>query len=219
MDKKQQSIWKIASVLFGFFVMGFCDIVDISLDLKFQSLQAKCVQHPSLFYIPQRIEQARLRMKTDSDLRNAWKEIQKKADNFVRKPILEKSDCASLAYSMTGEKKYSDALKNVLLKTVDEQKWTVEEMMERKPAWCSELGISRKALAAALAYDAVYNELSASERNVIACSLYRLAVQPLLGDWILDSERIMPLIQWDIIGGLLVLYGRNISYVPAKRTA
>lgn len=32
MDKKQQSIWKIAPVLFGFFVMGFCDIVGISSD-------------------------------------------------------------------------------------------------------------------------------------------------------------------------------------------
>lgn len=32
MDKKQQSIWKVAPVLFGFFVMGFCDIVGISSD-------------------------------------------------------------------------------------------------------------------------------------------------------------------------------------------
>ena len=30
--KKQTSVWAILPVLFGFFVMGFCDIVGISSD-------------------------------------------------------------------------------------------------------------------------------------------------------------------------------------------
>lgn len=32
MERKKQNIWKVAPVLFGFFVMGFCDIVGISSD-------------------------------------------------------------------------------------------------------------------------------------------------------------------------------------------
>ena len=42
----------------------------------------------------------------------------------------------------------------------------------------------------AIAYDAVYNELSVSERKKIARGLKRLALDPCLGDWVLEPTRI-----------------------------
>lgn len=42
----------------------------------------------------------------------------------------------------------------------------------------------------AIAYDAVYNELSVSERKEIARGLKRLALDPCLGDWVLEPTRI-----------------------------
>ena len=50
--------------------------------------------------------------------------------------------------------------------------------------------MAHKAYQLAVAYDAIYDCLSASERKKIANGLYRLAVEPLLGDWVNEPTRI-----------------------------
>ncbi len=58
------------------------------------------------------------------------------------------------------------------------------------PAWRNELQMAHKSLQLAVAYDAVYNMLSPKERKEIAEGVWRLAGEPLLGDWLLDDSRI-----------------------------
>ena len=97
-------------------------------------------------------------------------------------------------------------------------------MMARKPAWRSELQMAHRAFQLAVAYDAVYNILTPSERKEIAQGLYNLAVEPLLGDWILEPTRIHSLNSmghnwWTScagMGGLLALAISN--EVPEART-
>ena len=50
--------------------------------------------------------------------------------------------------------------------------------------------LAHKAYLSAIAYDAVYNDLSSSERKEIAEGLKRLALDPCLGDWVLEPARI-----------------------------
>ena len=77
--------------------------------------------------------------------------------------------------------------------------------------------IAHKAFYAAIAYDAIYQELSQSERRKIAHGLKRLAMDPLLGDWILEPTRIHSLNSmghnwWTsctCMGGLLALSLQN----------
>lgn len=151
---------------------------------------AQRVKHPSLLYTPERIEQVQQRMKNDSMLAKGWNEIRQTADKELKGKSLNKADYLSLAYLMTGEKQYSDKLKEILLNAVKAEAWGSSEMLARKPAWRSDLNVAHKSYLAAIAYDAVYNDLSSSERKEIAKGLYRLGVEPLLGDWLLEPTRI-----------------------------
>ena len=118
---------------------------------------------------------------------------------------------------MTDETKYADKIKEILLDVTEDETWGNQEMMARTPAWNADLEIAHKAFYAAIAYDAIYQELSQSERRKIAHGLKRLAMDPLLGDWILEPTRIHSLNSmghnwWTsctCMGGLLALSLQN----------
>jgi len=153
-------------------------------------VNAQKIKHPYLIFTPERIQQAKEKVKTDTEMAVAWNEIQQKANDALQKNDLMKCDYLSLAYLMTGETKYSDKVKSILLNAVKVETWGDAEMLKRNPAWNSELQMAHKSFACAVAYDAIYNTLSASERKEIANGLNRLAIQPALGDWLLDPTRI-----------------------------
>ena len=69
---------------------------------------------------------------------------------------------------------------------MEAESWGDMEMMARIPAWRSQLGMAHKSFLSAIGYDAAYNIMSSSERKKIAEGLKRLAVEPALGDWLLE---------------------------------
>ena len=148
------------------------------------------IQHPSLLFTPERVSSAKQRIKTDAYLNECWQKIQAQANALLQKNDIMKMEYLALAYQMTGDKKYSDKLRKMLLDISQIKSWANAEMMARNPAWRSELQMAHRSFQIALAYDAVYNDLSASERKEIANGVYRLAAEPLLGDWILEPTRI-----------------------------
>lgn len=158
--------------------------------LCFLFTHAQQIKHPALLYTPQRIEQAKQRISSDRQMSEAWNSIQKTADNLLQKTQLEKIDYLALSFLMTNDEKYSDKIKEILLDAIKDDSWGNEEMMARTPAWNADLNMAHKAFYAAIAYDAVYNKLSPSERKRIAQGLKRLAMEPLLGDWIMEPTRI-----------------------------
>lgn len=151
---------------------------------------AQKVKHPSLLYTPGRIESVKQRMQDDPKLAEAWEDIRQVAEKELQGKSLNKADYLSLAYLMTDDKRYAGKLKEILLQTVKAETWGSSEMLARKPVWRADLGVAHKAYLSAIAYDAVYNDLSASERKEIAKGLYRLGVEPSLGDWLLEPTRI-----------------------------
>lgn len=159
--------------------------------LSLSAFAAQAIEHPSLLMTPKRVEQAKARMKNDPLLQKGWENIRKIADEQVKgKTDLMKLEYPALAYLMTGDRKYADALKKSLLATAEVKSWADKEMMSRNPSWRSELQMAHRAFQLALAYDAIYETLSSDERQKIADGLYNLAVEPLLGDWILEPTRI-----------------------------
>lgn len=145
------------------------------------------IKHPSLLFTPQRVESAKKALKTDTALQAAWQKILEVADG---KTDVRKLEYPALAYQMTGDKKYAEKIKETLLKTAKVKSWGDAEMLARRPAWRSELQMAHKSFQLTLAYDAVYSYLTPSERKEIADGLYRLAVEPLVGDWITDDTRV-----------------------------
>lgn len=148
------------------------------------------IDHPTLLFTRERTDMAKERLKHDAEYRGYLRGIIGKADSLLKKNDIMKMDHLALAYEMTGERKYSDKLRKMLLDISETPTWENSEMMMRKPAWRSELQTAHRSLQAALAYDAVYNDMTGEEREKTARGLYRLAVEPLLGDWILEPTRI-----------------------------
>lgn len=154
-------------------------------------LESKAIKHPSLLFTPEKVAAAKARMSRDTVQANAWVKIKAEADRQVKRGgDVRRLEYPALAWQMTGDTAYAGTLKRALLKTAEVKSWGDREMMARKPAWRSELQMAHRAYQLALAYDAVYDRLSKSERRKIAEGLYRLAVEPLLGDWINEPTRI-----------------------------
>ena len=117
-------------------------------------------------------------------------ELLNKADGLLKSNDLSKLDYLSLAFSMTGDRKYSDHIKEVLINATKAQSWENSEMMLRNPAWHTELNVAHRSFACGLAYDVIYHTLSKSERMTIAEGLQRLAVKPAMEDWVNDDTAI-----------------------------
>ncbi len=148
------------------------------------------IKHPSLLFTPARVEAAKKAISTDTAMAAAWQKILAEADAQLQKGDVRKLEYPALAYQMTGDRKYSDKIREVLGKTAKVKSWANSEMMARTPAWRSELQMAHRAFQLALAYDAVYADMTPAERSSIARGLYNLAVEPLLGDWISEPTRI-----------------------------
>ncbi len=152
---------------------------------------AAVIKHPSLLFTPDRVATAKKAVKNDTAMQKAWEHIQDVADKEVSgKPNIMKLEYPALAYLMTGDRKYAGPLREVLLQTSKVKSWGDKEMLARKPAWRSELQMAHRSFQLAMACDAIYDLLTPAERKQIADGLYRLCVEPLLGDWLLEPTRI-----------------------------
>ena len=154
------------------------------------ALHAQTIKHPSLLFTPDKVEAAKKAVKKDTAYAAAWQKILAEADAQLTKGDVRKLEYPALAYQMTGDRRYADKIKEVLIRTSKTESWGDREMLARRPAWRSELQMAHRAFQLAVAYDAVYSILTPVERKEISAGLYRLAVEPLLGDWILEPSRI-----------------------------
>lgn len=180
------------------------------------SLPAAAIKHPSLLFTPERVDAARKAVKTDTAMASAWSRILAEADAQLDKGDVRRLEYPALAYQMTGDERYADLIRRVLLKTAAVQSWGDREMLARRPAWRSELQMAHRAFQLAVAYDAVYDRLSPADRRTIADGLWRLAVEPLLGDWLAEPTRIHSLNSmghnwWTSCVGMGALLGLAIS--------
>jgi len=164
-------------------------IVMIALAV-FMGLCQNAFGREALLFTPERVEHARKMIERDSAFAAGWEKVLREADKIVAMPSVGKVDHAALAWLMTGDEKYADAVKKTLFSAIEAESWGVEEMLMREPAWNSELQMAHRSFAVALAYDAIYDRLTGAERRQLAAGFRRLAIDPLLGDWIHPETRI-----------------------------
>ena len=163
----------------------------IAILISATAVQAQKIKHPSLLFTPERVSAAKNAMRNDTVMQNAWQHIKGVADKQLEsRTDIMKLEYLALAYMMTGDDAYADRLKEVLLSTAKTKSWGYREMLARRPAWRSELQMAHRSFQIAVAYDVIYDRLTPSERMQIARGMYDLAVEPLLGDWVLEPTRI-----------------------------
>lgn len=185
---------------------------------------AQAATHTPSLFTKERINRAKQLIKNDTLRQKGWNEIKAEADKQLGRNDINKAEYLAVTYFMTGDKQYAQKLRQMLLDVAKIKSWGDAEMEMRKPKWRSHLGMAHKSYQAAMAYDAAYDFLSASERKTIADGLIRLAVEPALGDWLLEPTRIHALNSmghnwWTscvCMGGLLALTLQNESPEAAK---
>ena len=189
-------------------------------------VQAQRVKHPSLLYTNERIMKVKQRIGQEPQMAKAWEELRTAAEQKLESKRIADLDYLSLAYLMTDDNRYANAIKEVLLQAVKADTWGSAEMLARQPVWRADLGLAHKAYMTAIGYDAVYQQLTSSERKQIAEGLNRLALEPCLGDWLLEPTRIHSLNSmghnwWTscaCMGGILALSLQN-ELPEARRMA
>ena len=98
-----------------------------------------------------------------------------------------------LLYHLTGDKRYADKLREALLFYANYTHWTAPSFFHRSPPWHSEIDTTTFCFGYATGYDALRGVLSEVERRKIKEAMVRLAVLPILDDWILPGTRIQSL--------------------------
>lgn len=144
----------------------------------------------ALLFTPEMVKTAKERIKSDAMYAEAWNQLREKADKVATGNNVRELEYLAVAYLMTGEKKYADAARDIMLRAVEAKSWGVEEMMARRPAWRSELQMAHRSFSISVAYDAIYKHMTPAERKKIAQGMYRLAIEPMWGDWLNEPTRI-----------------------------
>jgi hypothetical protein len=130
-----------------------------------------------LFFTPDRIAELRERMKSEPATAAA-----------VAKVLAEPKSIQelSLAYRMTGDKRFADRLKGA----IGGLRWDDAMLMRRDPPWHAGLGTAHSCFESAVAYDSIHDALTPEERSALAGRIVERGILPSLNDWVLGAKRI-----------------------------
>jgi hypothetical protein len=171
---------------------------------------SQTTSHPRLFYNAASLENLRQALATDA---SANAELKKHGNRLLAdalvpetvamrgegqhasfgKPGDQMSDMGQtlgLLYQLTGEQRYGDKLREAMLYYSNYTCWTGPRFEQRSPPWYSELDTAKFSFGYATGYDALHAFLSEADRKTISDTMVRLAVQPILNDWVLPGRRI-----------------------------
>ncbi len=148
--------------------------------------------HPRVFYTTAQIDALKERLPREKSAADAWTAIQAGANQAVEKTgdAGRAIEPLALAYRMTGDKRYAERLRDFLQREIKRPNWGEADLLRRDPVWHAGLGLARSLHATAVAYDSIYDFLSADERRTIAKGIVDLGVLPTMNDWVLGEQRI-----------------------------
>jgi hypothetical protein len=148
--------------------------------------------HPYLLFTPQKIARLKERIQTQPVFAQAWAEVLTNANRLAeqRKPNGSALETLGLAYCMTGDQRFAEKSREILLRECQKSGWTDPQMLRRDPPWHSALDTARNCYDVAVGFDSIYNYLSAADRKTIADGLVKLGIRPTLDDWLFGGTRI-----------------------------
>lgn len=148
-------------------------------------------KRPYLMHSQFNIERLKAQVVTDTLVERCWNQQLAKATEMSTKKQLAARDCEelALAYRMTDDASFAQAIRNILTTYVARDTWEGRELLSRDPAWRGGLNTSHTCFYLALGYDAIYDYLTPKERKKIAEGLVRVGINPLRNDWLNPASR------------------------------
>ncbi|MBS2098696.1 heparinase II/III domain-containing protein [Carboxylicivirga linearis] len=142
--------------------------------------------HNYLLHTDDNINRLKRHITTNESVKRSWLKIRNNANELVKKDHLASRECATLAlaYRMTENEKYADALKRILLDYIHKTTWEGKQLLNRNPPWQAGLDVSHTSFDLAIAYDCIYEYLNHDERRKIAEGIVRLGIKPAMDDWL-----------------------------------
>ncbi len=167
--------------------------------------------YPRLYFTEAKLKELRQKISDDTEVRQAWEDILKRADRLVNEKLVSREYAESgagqhgnygrpssqisamgttlgLAYQMTGKRMYAEKLQEALIHYGKLNRWAGDA--NRDPPWNSELNTARFCFGYAVGYDSIHDFLSESDRKVIVQTMVERGILPTLNDWILPEKRI-----------------------------
>lgn len=150
------------------------------------SLSTQAQKRTYLLHTDENIQRLKGLIEKNEEVGNAWNDQLETANKLLERDRLGAADCQvlGLVYRMTGDAKYAEAIKKILLDQVNRETWEGRELLSRTPSWQGGLGVAHHSFYMAIGYDCAYNYLSSSEQKKIAEGIVRLGIKPQLGDWL-----------------------------------
>ncbi|PNU02308.1 hypothetical protein A8V01_26720, partial [Novosphingobium guangzhouense] len=152
---------------------------------------------PSLAFKPANIARVKQLIASDPEARTRWNALRKTADRALSSPprgdreIDSALEALALAFRVTGQAKYAQGARTILLQRAARTDWLTDAPLARRdPPWKSDLGMGYAAASTGIAYDAVRDTLSQADRQTIVQGLIRGAILPIMDDWIDGAKRI-----------------------------
>lgn len=88
---------------------------------------------------------------------------------------------------MTGDKRFAERIKAVLLDVTRQENWEGQDLLQRTPPWKGGLGTAHTSFYVAIGYDCAYDYLTSAERKQIAEGIVKTGIKPAMGDWLLPE--------------------------------
>ena len=139
-----------------------------------------------LIHTDANIARLKAQVKSNESVKNAWKEQLDKAEKMANRDRNGARDCQELglAYRMTGEECFAEAIKKILLDYISRDTWEGKDLLNRTPAWRGGLTTSHTCFNIAIGYDCIYYYLLPKERKKIAEAFVRVGISPLRDNWL-----------------------------------
>jgi hypothetical protein len=142
-----------------------------------------------LLHTDANVDRLKRLIEKNEEIRDAWSQQKEEADQILERDRFGAADCQvlGLVYRMTGDDKYAEAIKKILLDQVKKTTWEGNDLLSRTPSWQGGLGVAHNSFFLSIGFDCAYNYLSSSERKEVAKGLANLGVKPQMHDW-LDAD-------------------------------
>lgn len=147
-------------------------------------------EHPYLYFTNEKVSRLKEQLKSDKRVKDAYSDIEQVAHQALKESNpYTKMEYLALAYQVSGDKKYADKIKESIRTMGAKETLEARDMLNRIPAWTSTLPTAHANFQLAIGFDAIYNYLSADERNELAQAIYHIGIRTAWNDWLAPETR------------------------------
>lgn len=147
-------------------------------------------ERPNIIFTEEAVSGLKSMLKTDGAFKDAYSNIRKEAQKtFSSKMPYDKLEYLALTYLVDPNAKTREKIKQTFIQLSNHGSLEPTDMLHREPAWQSQLATAKANYNMAVAYDAIYSDVSAEMRDSLAKCIYKVGIEPTIHDWLDPATR------------------------------